>query len=72
MTHRKPYDAPRIVQTVKCNPVDAHGLRDGGGVWISTYPMCESPLCIAEATTDRRGVLLCERHAAFIDRCFPG
>lgn len=36
-----------------------------------TAPMCDSPLCLNYATHERRGILLCERHAGWIDRCFP-
>jgi hypothetical protein len=35
------------------------------------YPICESPGCAQEAIEDRRGIALCERHASYIDRCFP-
>jgi hypothetical protein len=41
------------------------------GVVTSDKPICESPHCTAEATEDRRGIMLCSECAAWLDRCFP-
>lgn len=34
-------------------------------------PLCESPNCIHDASTERRRVKLCRKHAQWIDVCFP-
>jgi hypothetical protein len=34
-------------------------------------PLCESPKCIEDATTERRRVKLCQPHARWVDVHFP-
>ena len=69
MTHRKPYEAPRILATYALD--NPHKVCEAYQLLGNPPPWCESPDCRAVATDWRKGILLCERHAGFIDRCFP-